>query len=60
MAKLEIKLVRSKIGRIEKHKRTLEAMGLRKIGDTIVREDTPQIRGMINQVAFMLDVNEVK
>ncbi len=56
---LRIKLVRSKIGRIEKHKRTIEALGLRKIGQVVEKKDTPQIRGMINQVDFMLEVEEI-
>ncbi len=60
MAKLEIKLVRSKIGRIDKHKRTVEALGLNKIGDVVVKEDTPSIRGMIDAIDFMLEVKEVE
>ena len=58
MAKIKIKLVRSTIGRIEKHKRTIEALGLRKVGQVVEKEDTPQIRGMIDLVDFMVEVIE--
>lgn len=57
---LRIKLIRSKIGRIEKHKKTVEALGLRKVGQVVEKEDNPAIRGMINAVDFMLEVEEVK
>lgn len=56
MAKIKIKLVRSTIGRPEKHKRTIEALGLRRIGQVVEKEDTPQIRGMIKQVNYMVEV----
>lgn len=60
MAKLKITLKKSKIGRIEKHVKNVEALGLRKIGQTVIKEDTPSIRGMIKQVDFMLEVEECK
>lgn len=56
---LRIKLIRSNIGRIEKHKRTVEALGLKKIGQVVEKPDNPQIRGMINTVSFMLEVEEI-
>jgi large subunit ribosomal protein L30 len=56
LAKIKIKLVRSLIGRPEKHRRTIEALGLRKIGQVVEKEDTPQIRGMIEQVSYMVEV----
>lgn len=56
MAKIQIKLVKSPIGRIEAHKRTIEALGLRKIGQIVEKEDTPQIRGMIEKVNYMVEV----
>ena len=59
MANLEIKLTKSKIGRKQGQIATVEALGLRKIGQTVIKEDTPQIRGMIKKVCFMLDVKEV-
>lgn len=56
---LRIKLVRSNIGRIQKHRRIIEALGLRKIGQVVEKEDTPQIRGMINSVDFMVEFEEI-
>ena len=58
MAKLTIKLTRSKIGKNEKQRRTIEALGLRKIGQTVEHEDTPQIRGMIDKVSHMIEIIE--
>ncbi|SHI18845.1 MULTISPECIES: 50S ribosomal protein L30 [Sporanaerobacter] len=58
MAKIKIKLVKSPIGKIEKHRRTIEALGLRKIGQVVEKEDTPQIRGMIEKVNYMVEVIE--
>lgn len=56
MAKIKIKLVKSPIGRPEKHKRTIEALGLRKIGQVVEKQDTPQIRGMIAKVDYMVEI----
>lgn len=56
--KLKITLVRSMIGRPEKHKKVLAAMGLTKIGKTVVLEDTPSNRGMINKVCHMVKAEE--
>lgn len=58
MARIKIKLVRSVIGREDKHKKTIEALGLRKIGQVVEKEDTPQIRGMIALVDYMVEVIE--
>ncbi|MCF6463031.1 50S ribosomal protein L30 [Clostridium sp. Cult1] len=58
MAKIKIKLVRSIIGRPEKHRKTIEALGLRKIGQVVEKDDTPQIRGMIALVDYMVEVIE--
>ncbi|MGF7058309.1 50S ribosomal protein L30 [Brassicibacter mesophilus] len=58
MAKIKIKLIKSKIGRLENQKRTVEALGLRKIGQIVEKEDTPQIRGMIEKVKHMVEVVE--
>ena len=55
---LKITLRRSEIGRVPKHRRTIKALGLRKLGRSVVHQDTPQIRGMIRQVAFMVEVEE--
>lgn len=60
MAKVEITLTKSKIGRLEKHQKTIEALGLKKVGQTVVKELNPAIEGMIKAVDFMVDVKEVK
>ena len=60
MKKLQIKLVRSVIGRPEKHKRVVRTLGLRKLNKTVIRDDTPSIRGMINKVTHLLDVKEIQ
>jgi large subunit ribosomal protein L30 len=57
--KLRITQVRSGIGRQEKHRRTLRALGIKRHQQSVVQEDTPAIRGMINQIRFMVDVEEV-
>ncbi|WP_369309133.1 50S ribosomal protein L30 [Providencia rettgeri] len=59
MAKtIKITQVRSSIGRLPKHKATLTGLGLRRIGHTVEREDTPAVRGMINLVSYMVKVEE--
>ena len=56
MSTIKIKLKKSPIGKIEKHRATIKALGLRKIGQVVEKEDTPQIRGMIHTVDFMVEV----
>lgn len=58
MGKLKITLKRSKAGRQKRHIKTVDALGLKKIGDTVVLDDTDAVRGMIRKVNFMLDVEE--
>ncbi|PLR30410.1 MULTISPECIES: 50S ribosomal protein L30 [Yersiniaceae] len=59
MAKtIKVTQVRSSIGRLPKHKATLVGLGLRRIGHTVEREDTPAVRGMINLVSYMVKVEE--
>lgn len=60
MSKLAITLKRSNIGRIQKHRAIVEALGLRKIGQTVIQEDSPSVRGMIHAIDFMVDVKEVE
>lgn len=57
--KIEITLKKSLIGRNQKQRKTVEALGLNKIGQMITHNDTPQIRGMIQLIDFMLDIKEV-
>ncbi|SCZ08915.1 50S ribosomal protein L30 [Alkaliphilus peptidifermentans] len=60
MAKtLKVKLVRSLIGRLPKQKKTIEALGLKKIGQVIEIQDNPQSRGMIEVVKHMIEVSEM-
>jgi len=56
MAMIKIKMVKSLIGKPEIHRKTIQALGLRKIGQVVEKNDTPQIRGMIHQVDYMVDV----
>ena len=57
--KLEITLKRSVIGRKENQVKTVRPLGLKKINDTVVHNDTPQIRGMINTVSHLVEVKEL-
>ena len=59
MAKVKITLVKSLIGRKKEHIATVNALGLRKIGKNVEHEETPQIRGMINKVIYLVKVEEV-
>ncbi|VFP85077.1 50S ribosomal protein L30 [Buchnera aphidicola (Cinara splendens)] len=58
MKKIFITQIKSKIGRLPKHIATIKGLGLRHIGDTVQREDTPSIRGMIKKVSYMVSVNK--
>ncbi|MFD1021223.1 50S ribosomal protein L30 [Thalassobacillus hwangdonensis] len=58
--KLEITLTRSVIGRKQDQRRTVEALGLNKIRKTVVLEDTPSTRGMVNKVSHLVSVKEVQ
>ena len=55
-AYLEITQVRSAIGRRPQARGTLRALGLRRIRHTVVHEDNPVIRGMVNKVAYLVEV----
>lgn len=57
--KLQIKLKRSVIGRPENQKRTVEALGFHRLNQVVVHTETPQIRGMINKVIHLIEVEEV-
>ncbi|MEX5485409.1 50S ribosomal protein L30 [Proteus mirabilis] len=59
MAKtIKITQTRSLIYCLPKHKATMAGLGLRRIGHTVEREDTPAVRGMINLVSYMVKVEE--
>ncbi len=55
---LKITLVKSMIGRPEKHRKVLRGMGLRKLNRSVELQDTPPIRGMINTVVHLVKVEE--
>ena len=60
MGKIRIKQIRSKIGRPEDQKRTMVALGLRKMNQIVEHDITPQILGMVKKVNHLLKVEEVK
>ena len=59
MARLEVTQVRSGVGRPEPQKRTLRALGLKRMHHTVVKDDRPEIRGMIARVRHLVRVEEV-
>lgn len=59
MAQLKVTLVRGRAGKQTRQRKTLEGLGLRKPQQTVVVEDTPSIRGMINKVSHLIEVVEV-
>lgn len=60
MAKeVKITLVKSTIGSIPKHRKTVKALGLRKTGSSIVQKDNEAIKGMVNQVSHLVKVEEI-
>jgi large subunit ribosomal protein L30 len=60
MKKLRIKQVKSRIGRPVRQKRTLDALGLRKLNQTKEVDASPQVLGMIDKVKHLLIIEEVK
>lgn len=59
MAKLEITYTKSVIGYKQDQKDTVRALGLRKLNQVVIQEDTPVIRGMIHKVSHLVSVKEV-
>jgi large subunit ribosomal protein L30 len=57
--KLKITQVKSAIGRLTNQKATIRALGFRKLNQTVVHDDNPTIRGMINTVSHLVKVEEV-
>jgi len=57
--KLQVTLVRSLHGRLKKHQACVRGLGLRRMHQTVEVIDTPENRGMINKVSYMLDCKEV-
>lgn len=61
MAKmLRIKLVRSPIGYTERQKRTAQALGLRKVQQVVEQPDNPAVRGMVNRISHLVEVEELE
>ncbi len=60
MAKIKITQTKSLIGRKKNHRLSVKGLGLRRIGDSKILEDTPSVRGMVSQVDYLLNVEEVK
>jgi large subunit ribosomal protein L30 len=56
MAQIKVTLKKSLIGRLDSHIKTANALGLKKIRDEKIHNDTPQIQGMIKKVSYLLDV----
>jgi large subunit ribosomal protein L30 len=60
MARIKVTQVKSQIGRLQNQKRTLEALGLRKMNQTVEHDVTPSIIGMVNKVKHLVSVEEIK
>jgi large subunit ribosomal protein L30 len=60
MAKIRIKWVKSTIGYTQKQHRTIEALGLHKLHQTVEHEATPGIMGMVNKIIHLVEYSEVK
>jgi large subunit ribosomal protein L30 len=58
--KLQIKWVKSSIGYSRRQKGTIRALGLRRMGDVVEQADTPVIRGMIDRVSHLVQVDEIE
>jgi len=56
--KIRITQTKSSSGRLQSHKDTLRGLGLRRIRHTVERDDTPEIRGMINKISYMIRVED--
>ena len=59
MTNLKITLVKSTIGAVPKNKKTVEALGIKKIGASVERPDNKAVRGMIQQVRHLVKVEEI-
>ncbi|GHF57424.1 50S ribosomal protein L30 [Streptomyces cinnamoneus] len=59
MARLKVTQVKSYIGSKQNHRDTLRSLGLKKINDVVVKEDRPEIRGMVHTVRHLVTVEEV-
>jgi large subunit ribosomal protein L30 len=60
MAQLKVQQTKSGIGRKQNQRDTLRSLGLKRIGDVVVKEDRPEIRGMVQTVRHLVTVEEVE
>ena len=60
MPRLKVTQVRSKVGNAPDQRETLRSLGLKRVGDIVVKEDRPEIRGMVHAVRHMIKVEEVE
>lgn len=60
MGRLKVTQLRSKVGGRPEHRETLRSLGLKRIGDVVVKEDRPEIRGMVKTVRHLILVEEVE
>jgi large subunit ribosomal protein L30 len=60
MARLKVTQVKSEIGGKQNQRDTLRSLGLKRISDVVVKEDRPEIRGMVNTVSHLVTVEEVE
>ncbi|MGH8833791.1 MAG: 50S ribosomal protein L30 [Actinomycetes bacterium] len=59
MSRLKVTQTRSGIGRKQNQRETLRTLGLKRIGDVVVKENRPEIRGMVKTVSHLVTVEEV-
>jgi large subunit ribosomal protein L30 len=59
MRRLKVTQRRSTIGGTKSQRETVRSLGLKRIGDSVLKEDRPEIRGMVNTVAHLVEVEEV-
>jgi large subunit ribosomal protein L30 len=57
-SKIKVTLVKSRFGRLKNHRACVSGLGLRRINHTVVVDDTPENRGMINKISYLLRVEE--
>ena len=59
MTKLQVTQTKSGIGRQQNQRNTLRSLGLKRIGDVVIKEDRPEIRGMVESIPHLVDVQTV-
>jgi large subunit ribosomal protein L30 len=59
MTKLQVTQTRSGAGRKQNQRDTLRSLGLKRIGDVVIKEDRPEFRGMVDTISHLVDVQEV-